>query len=64
MKLCVWRLALGQLYSRDTQAPDIGLVVITALLDDLRGHPVRRADKRIFLRGQRTRQLSRNTKVG
>ena len=39
-------------------------MIVPGLLDDLRTHPIRRPDKRVFLRGECTAQLARDTKVG
>lgn len=49
MKFGVWRFALGQFNCGYTQTPNIGLVIIPALFDHFRGHPVRRPDKGILL---------------
>lgn len=47
---CVRRLAVDHLHCRDAERPDVGLEVVSGLLDDLRRHPEGRSDKGIALR--------------
>ena len=63
MQLCIWRFSLSQLDSSDTQTPDVSLVIITALLDNFRRHPVWRPNERVLLRRQRARKLPRYTEI-
>ena len=51
MKLGVGRLTLCQFYGSDSEAPYIGFMIITTLLDNFRRHPVWCAYERILLRG-------------
>ena len=64
VQLRVWRLALRQLNRSDPQAPDVCLVIISALLDDFRRHPVGRSYEGVLLRGQGAGELTRDTEVG
>jgi hypothetical protein len=51
MELSVGRLTLGQFYGSNPETPYIGFMVIPALLDNFRRHPVWGAYERILLRG-------------
>ena len=51
MKLSIRRLALRQFYGSDPKTPYIGFMVIAALFDNFRRHPVRSAYECILLRG-------------
>ena len=64
MQLGIGRLASSKLNSGNTQAPYISFVVVSALLDHLRRHPIWRSDKRIFLGRQCARELPGDTKIG
>jgi hypothetical protein len=64
VQLRIRRFSLGEFNGRDAQTPYVGLMVVAGLLNDLWTHPVRRPDKRVFLRGKCTAQLARDTKVG
>ena len=64
MQFRIWRLPLREFYRRNPQAPNIGLVIVAALLDNFRRHPVWSTDKRVLLRGQSPRELAGNTEVG
>jgi len=64
VQLCIRRLSFGEFNGCDTQTPYVGFVIVPGLLNDLRTHPVRRPDKRVFLRGECTAQLARDTEVG
>jgi hypothetical protein len=56
-------LSVSQLQGGDTKRPDVGLVVISRLFDDFRGHPEWSSHKCVLL-GHSGRELTRNTKVG
>ena len=58
----VRRLAHRQLYSGDSERPDIRLLIIARLFDNLRSHPKRCANKGILLRHGGS-QLTRDTKI-
>ena len=64
MKFCVGRLTLRQLYGCDPETPYVSFMIIAALFDNFRRHPVRSPYEGILLRGQRARQLAGDTKVG
>lgn len=49
MRGSVRRLSMYELHCGDTERPDVGLEVIPGLLDDLRRHPERGADKGVPL---------------
>lgn len=49
MQVSVRRFTHGQLNGGDTEAPDVCLEVVTALLDDFWAHPVGCANERVFL---------------
>ena len=64
MKLSIRRLTLRQFYGSDSKTPYISFMVVAALLDNFRRHPVWGAYECILLRGQSARQLPRNTEIG
>jgi hypothetical protein len=64
MKFCVRGFSFSQFYGSDAETPNISFIIIAALFDNFRRHPVRRPYECVLLRGQRARQLSRDTKVG
>jgi len=64
VQLCIRWFSFGKFNSRDAQTPYVSLMIVAGLLNDLRAHPVRRPDKRVFLRGECTAQLAGDTKVG
>lgn len=49
MDIGIGWLSFGELKGRDTQRPDVSLVIVAALLDYLGGHPEWGADKCVFL---------------
>lgn len=57
------RLAIDHFNRSNTQRPDIGLEVVSSLLDNFRSHPEGCADKGIALRLD-IDQLRRDTEVG
>lgn len=63
MKVSVGRLAHGKLDGGDAQTPNVGLEIVPALFDHLGAHPVRRADKSVFL-GHGGCELTRDTEIG
>ena len=63
VELCIRRFTFSQFDGRNAQAPDIRLVVIPTLFNDLWGHPVRGSNKRVLLGGQGSRKLARYTKI-
>jgi hypothetical protein len=63
MDVGIRRLAVGKLECRDTQGPDVSLVIVAALLDHFWRHPEWGAHKGVLL-GHGRRELARDTKVG
>ena len=63
VQLGIGWFAFGQLNRGDSQAPDVSLVVVTALLDDLWRHPVRGPNKRVLLRREGARELTGHAEV-
>lgn len=57
------RLSHRHLYRRDAETPDIGLGVVTALLDDFGRHPVGRSYKGVLL-GHGRGELTRDSEIG
>lgn len=56
------RLAVDHFNGSNAQRPNVGLIIVPGLLDDLRGHPERRADESVAL-GFDVGQLGRNPKI-
>lgn len=56
-------LSHRHLNGRDPEAPDIGLGVVAALLDDLGRHPVGRSDEGVLL-GHGGGKLTRDSEIG
>lgn len=49
MDIRIGRFAIRQLERGDAEGPDVGLVIVTGLLDDFRCHPERCSHESILL---------------
>lgn len=63
MDIRIRGFAIGQFESSNSQRPNVSLLVVSRLLDNLWRHPERSANKGVLLRHS-GRELARDAKVG